>query len=225
MLHPAAQCEPFLVHGVAATPHPLSHRLLPDAPLAGTSSRACTSMGVLQPSARGLFGACPAPASPSAWTDAGAAEPTLSALHPADSGFTVEGPIRKRPRLAQGRSNGLLSAASGWAVTGGAADSDSDEEDEAVSRKRPTPGKAPAAPINTGAALEAAAAPGAPQRARARVLAQHPPPTWAASLRGSAGTSASAAPSCGPHHQHLAQVHVGVERGLHEWLGMWLAGG
>lgn len=152
-----------------------SHHYLPSLASAGTSAGmpgpGFTDSGVQQPRKRGLFGSAalsgPAPpSSPSAWEDAGAAEPTISALHPADSAPTVDGPAPKRARLAAGRGGAQLSA--GWALTAasGAADSDSDGEDAVLSCRHPTPDKT----------LATMAAP------TVRVSAQHPPPTWAASL-------------------------------------------
>ena len=138
------------------------------------------------PSARGLFGSCPAPpSSPSGFTDAGAAEPTLSGLHPADSADpTVQGPAPKRARRA----------AVSWSLPAGtgasAVDSDSDGEDAVVSRRRPTPGKPPAA---------------------ARVVAQHPPPTWGASAGGAASTHQGAA---SPIWAQRQQQQVGACVGL-----------
>ncbi len=129
--------------------------------------------------------------------------PALIPFHPqpADScDPTVDGPAAKRPCLGTTGGRGWGAGLSGWGASASAASCASDDSDgeEAVSRKRPTPQKR-AAPSSSGAAVSvraqpapvfslaarAAAVPAAP-----RLVAQHPPPTWAqASLQ--AGMQAS----------------------------------
>ncbi|KAL4856771.1 hypothetical protein ACK3TF_002837 [Chlorella vulgaris] len=195
-----------------------SGRTPANSPLIGRQEKPGTSCkrsgGALRSSARGLaatatkiagFAAASAP-SASHWTDA-SAEPTCSAILPADScDPTVDGPAPKRPRLAAAGSHGYgLQQQGGWrgAVSGlGSAaswDSDSDSEGEqaVVSCKHPTPQKA----ARGGAGAAAAGAGGAHR------TAQHPPPTWASSMlaSGAAALANPAAAAVTAHH-HLEQV-------------------
>ncbi|KAL4447435.1 hypothetical protein ABPG75_004654 [Micractinium tetrahymenae] len=215
---PNRACPPAPFCWPSRTPasSPLTGRQAKPGTSAGLSGPRPTA-GTLMPSTRGLFGSYAAapsgpapPSSPSAWGDAGAAEPTISALHPADSAPTVDGPAPKRARLAAGRGGAQLSA--GWALTAasGAADSDSDGEEAVLSRRRPTPDKA--APAKAAGDASLAAAP------MARVPAQHPPPTWAASLqlKQQASVEHAAAMALSPRR---AAAEAGEAQQEDEWCG------